>query len=310
MARSTASKPRPLRWQIPGRLRRMQAEAQLRGLEWRKRAYHRVARAGSRTNRKVIFIFGCQRSGTTLMLDIFREDLRTVVFPEVSELSRPEGGRLRLRPTPEIRAHIEQLQAPVVVLKPIVESQNAPRLLDAFQGASGIWMYRSYERVAFSDLKLFGLENGIRNLDLLLSNVPPNWRAEFVPPSTRKVLTRFYRPDMPPYDAAALFWWARNSLVFDLDLDKRKDVLLCRYEELVGDAERTMRGVYASVGVEWPRRQITKRVHPDAQTGNAPPQITADVAAICDELLERLAQGRHAGAPIPLRPMTATTPRP
>jgi hypothetical protein len=275
-------------------LRRVQEEARLRALGWQKRGYQMLTARQSPTGKKIVFIFGCQRSGTTLLLDIFREDLRTAVFPEVSELSRPEGGRLRLRALSEIKARIDELRVPFVVLKPIVESQNAPQLLDGFRDSFAIWMYRGYESVAASDLELFGLQNGVRNLALLLSNDPPNWRAELVPPTTREVLTRFYRPDMPPYDAAALFWWARNSLFFDVGLDNRPDVLLCRYEQLVSDPDRTMRRLYRALGVEWPERRITKRVHADARRRRDSLPISPEVQTLCEQLLRSLDEASRA----------------
>src|SRR6266567_7917084 len=90
----------------------------------RKTAHHFIHPVSSPAERRTVLILGCQRSGTTLMLDLFREDLRTATFSELSVLSgRGEGG-IRLRPLPEVRAHVERLRAPVAVLKPIVESQN------------------------------------------------------------------------------------------------------------------------------------------------------------------------------------------
>jgi hypothetical protein len=270
-----------------GLVRTVEEEVRARKLRLQKRAFQLVQRRPVRGQQEVALILGCQRSGTTLMLDIFEEDLRTATFPEVSVLSLSIGGRLRLRPIPEIKRHVERLPVPLVVLKPIVESQNARHLLEGLGNAHGIWMYRKYESVAVSDLALFGTGNGVRNLRLLLSNEPPNWRAEFVPPATRAVLNRFYSPDMPPHDAASLFWWARNALFFDRGLDKRDDVFLCAYEDLVSDPELMMRAIYDFLGVEFPARHITKRVHGEAPRGDTA-LISPDVRAICEELLAKL----------------------
>jgi hypothetical protein len=292
------STPPPFDERSGALVHRLRQEAQLRVFRWQKRGYQFLPRARAETSKKVVFIFGCQRSGTTLLLDVFTEDLRTAIFPEVSELSRPVGGRLRLRSFPELRAHIGAVRAPVVVLKPIVESQNATRLLDGFPGSSAIWVYRDFGSVAASDLELFGSGNGILNLQLLLSNDPPNWRAEVVPPTTRDVLTRFFHSDMPPHDAAALFWWARNSLFFDLGLQQRSDVLLCRYEELVSDPDRVMRRLYRAIGIEWPKRQITVGVRDDARVQSDATPISPDVRNLCQELLDRLVECSrdvHAG---------------
>lgn len=254
----------------------------------RKRAY-RLVHPFPRTGRKaIVLIVGCQRSGTTLMLDLFTNDRRSVTFPEQSSLSSPAEDRLRLKPLPEVKSALEGIRAPLLVLKPLVESQNIPALLGGLDNSFGIWMYRRAESVAVSDLSYFGIDTGERNLRLLLSNEPPNWRGELVPEATRSVISRYYRPGMNPYDAAALFWWARTSLFFDLGLDTRADVRLCSYERLVANPEPTMRSLYEFIGVAYPDQRITGRVHRDATRRGDDLVLSPEVKLLCDELWERL----------------------
>jgi hypothetical protein len=221
------------------------------------------------------------------MLELFGADRRSVTFPERSILSSPAEDRLRLKSLPEVRRSLERFGAPLLVLKPLVESQHVPALLDGIDNSHAIWMYRRPESVAISDLSYFGVENAERNLRLLLSNDPPNWRGEVVPETTRSVISRHYRPGMDPHDAAALFWWARTSLFFDLRLDERPDVRLCGYERLVGDPDSSMRSLYEFLGVTYPEWNITRGVH----RGSAAPkevQLSSEVRRLCDRLWERL----------------------
>jgi hypothetical protein len=270
---------------LPTRIRR---RARRERLLARKRAY-RLLHPYPRDGRKAtVLVVGCQRSGTTLMLELFNADQRSVTFPEQSALSSPAEGRLRLRPLPEVRRRIERIRAPLLVLKPLVESQNVTTLLDGLDTSYAIWMYRRPESVAASDLSYFGLHNGERNLRLLLTNEPPNWRGEVVPESTREVVSRHYRPDMDPHDAAALFWWARTSLFFDLGLDERRDVRLCSYEGLVGDPEPVMRSLYEFVGVPYPERNITAGVHRRSAGRKDDFPLSREVRLLCEELWERL----------------------
>jgi hypothetical protein len=236
----------------------------------------------------VVLVVGCQRSGTTLMLELFNADRRSVTFPEQSPLSSPAENRLRLKPLPDVKRRLENIRAPLLVLKPLVESQHVPTLLDGLGNSYAIWMYRRAESVAASDLSYFGIENGERNLRLLLSNEPANWRGEFVPETTRSVVSRHYRPGMDPHDAAALFWWARTSLFFDLRLDDRPDVRLCSYEGLVAEPDRTMRSLYEFVGVTYPEWDITSGVHQgSARRGDDFP-LSPEMRELCEELWERL----------------------
>jgi hypothetical protein len=248
----------------------------------------------------IVLVVGCQRSGTTLMLELFNTDRRSVTFPEQSSLSTPDEGRLRLKPLPEVKRRLERIRTPLVVLKPLVESQHAPSLLEGLNDSFAIWMYRRPDSVAASDLSYFGVENGERNLRLLLSNEPPNWRGEVVPETTRSVLSSHYRPGMDPHDAAALFWWARTSLYFDLGLDSRPEVRLCSYEALVADPEPTMRSIYEFVGVTYPEEAITAGVHQRAIRRRDDFPLSAEVRGLCEELWERLENVRsgsgHTGA--------------
>jgi hypothetical protein len=93
---------------------------------------------------------------------------------------------------------------------------------------------------------------------------------------------------MDPHDAAALFWWARTSLFFDLRLDERPDVRLCSYEGLVADPEPTMRSLYEFVGVTYPGEDITRSVHRQAERRGADFPLSAEVRRLCEELWERL----------------------
>ena len=261
------------------------------GREWflaQKRAY-RLRHPYPRDARKaVVLVVGCQRSGTTLMLELFNADPRSVTFPEQSSLSSSAEGRLRLKPVQEVSRRLERVRSPLLVLKPLVESQRVPTLLDELDGSYAIWMVRRAESVAASDLSYFGIENGERNLRLLLSNEPPNWRGEVVPETTRSVLSSHYRPGMNPQDAAALFWWARTSLFFDLQLDARPDVRLCSYEQLVDEPEQTMRSLYDFVGVGYPERDITQGVHRGARSRGDDLSLSPEVRRLCDALWERL----------------------
>lgn len=271
-----------------GLARRVRRRAQ-RELDLAQKRAYRFRYPLPRDARKaIVVVAGCQRSGTTLLLDIFNADRRSVTFPERSALSSSAEERLRLKPVPEMKRILEGTRAALLVLKPLVESQNLPTLLEGLDNCHAVWMYRRPESVAASDLSYFGMPNGERNLRLLLTNEPPNWRGELVPDTTRSVLSRHYRPGMNPYDAAALFWWARNSLFFDLRLDERPEVNLCSYERLISSPEPIMRGLYDSVGVGYPHRDITHGVHQrSVERGNNIP-LDQEVRELCEELWQRL----------------------
>ena len=82
----------------------------------------------------ILFIVGCQRSGTSLMTRIFFRDVRAKVYRESSILSSKDPFRLRLNPLPLVEKRISRDKAPLIILKPLVESQNIIKLAGLFSG--------------------------------------------------------------------------------------------------------------------------------------------------------------------------------
>lgn len=237
--------------------------------------------------RATLLVLGCQRSGTTLVTDLFATDPEVKVYPEHSGLSTRDPHGLRLDSLDRVAERLRRSRYPLVVLKPLVESQNALELLDRLPRARVLWMFRHYADVARSNLVRFGEGNGIRNLRSIADG-GADWRAERASAEVRSVVRDCFAPAMRPFDAAALFWWARNTLFFDQSLDARGDVQTCRYEELVADPRRILRGIYEFAETECPRDPPIDMVSsPSIARGRATP-ITREVELLCEDLLERL----------------------
>ncbi len=237
----------------------------------------------------VVLILGIQRSGTSLMYWVFERDLGVRVYREASELSSlDEVEHIRLNPVPDVQRQINSHRLPLVVLKPLVESQRAHELMAAFPGSKVLWAYRHYQDVAASNLKAFGPENGKSDLQPLLRDDVTNWRSQHSSAETRATIRRFYAPDMNPYDAAALFWWARMQLYFEQRLDQNPYVLLSRYEDLVTNPARTMRRTYAFLGRAYPGDHIVKDVNAQSVGKGRVTKLSPAVDELCGAMLARL----------------------
>jgi hypothetical protein len=248
-----------------------------------------ITRSRPAEDKTILFILGIQRAGTSLMYWVFERDMNVKIYRESSELTSGDVlEHVRLNPLAEVKARIDRDHAPVVVLKPLVESQRVHELAAAFPGSKALWQYRHYQDVASSNLKAFGMANGVKDLRPFVENDGQNWRSQNSAEETRETIRRFFREDMNPYDAAALFWWARCRLYFDLHLDTNPDVLLCRYEDLAIDPAATMRRIYAFVGVPYPGDHIIRDVHPQSVGKGRVSKLSSEVDRLCAELLGRL----------------------
>jgi sulfotransferase family protein len=267
---------------------RLATAAAKRAFHARKYLYQRLSALGAARGQRILFILGCQRSGTTLMQNVFEADLDAKVYGEFSSITRTaKTPNLRLRPLEEVKAIVERDPARLVVAKPIAETQNALRLLAFFPGAKVLFLYRHYAAVAASNLKEFGQLNGVNNLRPIVDGAAGNWRSEGVPPEVRSLVVARFHEQMSPYDAAALFWYVRNRFFFDLGLDRHAAVLPLRYEDLLRDPAVAIEGIYRFVGAPFVRSGVglVRR-----ERDRPPVELSADIEQLCAGLLARIDQ--------------------
>ena len=253
-----------------------------------KAGWHRIDGSGGRLP-EIVFIFGCQRSGTTMLLDVFERDLASCVYRDVGRLTTEDTETsIRLNRLESVEAEFRRSRARFVVAKPIVESQRAREILERFASAQALWIYRDFRSVAASDLRLFGADNGIRNLMPMLAREPRNWRSEGVSDRVHALIDRFFDPQMNPRDAAALFWYARNELYFEQELESHPRVLLLRYEDFVRDPVAPLGEVYSRLGRQLPGPRLWADVHTGSVSKGRELALSPEVLGLCEELMTRL----------------------
>ncbi len=236
---------------------------------------------------KVLMIVGCQHSGTTLMSRLFDADRDCRVFGVFSSLSSVGKDGIRLNPLPDVAAVLSRVPAPLVVMKPLVETQRLRTLLNYFPNAKALFMYRRYADVANLDLGKFGPRNAIDNIRPIAAGDMHNWRSAGATPAVRAHIARFFSESMNPNDAAALFWFARNQLYYDLELAAHANVMLCRYEHLATEPSSLMRRIYAFAGVTCPDLSHTSQVH-SSSVSKGRLELLPEVRTLCEQLQARL----------------------
>lgn len=260
-------------------------------LRTRKAIYRRRTAVATDPAKTVVFILGCQRSGTTMMTRVFEQDFNTKVYPETSRLSSQDAPkRLRLNPLPSVKQVVDQERAPLVILKPLVESQNALTLLDYFEGSKALWLYRHYKDVAASYVAKWGAGHSAKDLRAIVEKRPNNWRTEKLPDSIVQIVTDHYADQMDSHDASALYWFVRNSLYFSLHLDAEPRIKLCKYEDLVTRPAEFMQETYDFLGHPFPGPSIVAKIFETSVAKGRSVELSPAIERLCRELLERLDQ--------------------
>lgn len=218
------------------------------------------------------------------MGNVFAKDLRTAVLQEQSVLTCGKG--LRLKPYSEVNDLLAAFRSPLIVVKPLVESQWTPEMLREISGSKALWMFRDYHDVVSSNIARF--RSQVEGLRIALSETQSSWRNERLSDDTRAIMKRYHREDISKTDAAALGWYRRNVLFFELGLEQHADVLLCRYESFVNDPDETMSQIYRHLSLDYPKQSITGDI--DRQSLGLGQDIAIDegIDELCSQLMRRL----------------------
>jgi len=253
-----------------------------------KSFYQRLMRREA--EKRIGFIFGCQRSGTTMLIDTFQRDFRTKVYAEHG-LARGwgRGTKYRLRPCEEIEKIFAQEKAALLVAKPLVESQNVLKLLDYFPSSKALWVYRHYKDVGRSQEVHFGREPTVYNLKAVVDpELSDHWFAENVSEKTRGIVQQYLHNDTPLHDLAVINWYVRNILYFEQKLFDHPRVLLCRYEDLAAEPRTLMRKIYSFLDYRYPGDSIVRHIHTRSVRKGQGTELRKDVEELCADLLQRL----------------------
>jgi hypothetical protein len=258
------------------------------GYKYLKKKLHHFVIPYSK-EKSLLFIVGCQRSGTTMISKLFNEDLNTNNYGEYSKLSSLDKiGKIRLNPLHLVYQEIKKDKAPFTILKPLVESQNTNILLDYFSESKALWVYRDFKDVASSNLIKFGIQNGIKNLRPIVNDDKNNWRSENVTEDERKLICRFFSEEMNPYDAAVLFWILRNNIYFKQKMDKNPRVLICKYEHFIKYPDKVLKDIYGSLNQIFPGDNITKSIHSKSVHKGKDLDISDEIEQLAIDLLNKL----------------------
>jgi hypothetical protein len=282
------------RWGRQQGFRRLIEEDQLNPLSRARLALskRRWRRAHSiAPNAVPVYLVGLQRSGTNMIARGLEE---APEFEVRNENDRGAFEGFQLRPNDVIRQIVAESGQRYVLFKPLCDSHRTPQLLDELRTPSpgrAIWAYRDVDGRVRSALAKFGSNN----LDVLSQIAAGNgegmWQAAGLSEQNRALLGRFDYTTMSPESAAALFWYVRNSLYFELGLDQRADVLLVSYDAMVADPRSEMERICTFLGLEY-RPELD--AHVDARAVSADPALAIDdeVRRLCHELTSRLGLSR------------------
>lgn len=237
---------------------------------------------------KNVYIVGCQRSGTTMLLRMFDFSLLTRVFDEGQD--NQAFLKYRLRSPSQLNLLASGINAPVIVFKPLCHSHCIDQFLDRRGKARAVWIYRHYADVANSSVHKWGghLLDTVKKI--CAGRVHEvGWRGERIGSETLARVRSLYRSDLTYWEGACLFWYIRNRIVGELGLSEDPRVRIVRYSSLVSDPDKRFQDIFEFIGIPY-STSWSQWVYASSVAKDARPELRSDVEAVCQSLLEELDQ--------------------
>ena len=288
---------RHVRWAREQGIGRLIEEDQLNPLEriplarakrrWR-RAHHVAPHAVP------VFVVGVQRSGTNMLV---RGLERSPEFEVRNENDGEAFDRFQLRPDPVIRGVVERSGHRYVLFKPLIDSHRVPQLLDGLGTPSpgrAIWAYRDVDGRVRSSVAKFG-DSNLQALRRVAAGDTAIWQAGGLSSERLAQLGSLDVDALSAESGAAVFWWLRNQLYFDLGLDGRSDVALAWYEATVADPETAIGRLCSFLDFPY-RPELAAHIDRRAASDRPPLPLEPRVRELCDALQDRLARAYRSGS--------------
>jgi hypothetical protein len=242
-----------------------------------------------------VFLVGLQRSGTNMVARALEANPE---FEVRNENDASAFDRFRLRPLLQVRELVSRSRQRFLVLKPLIDSHRVDELLDDLNTPSpgrALWTYRRVDGRVRSALSKFGDQNLLVVRAIAEGRDGDLWQAQRLSAGSRSLIAGLDVDRLTGETAAAVIWYLRNSLYFELGLDARKDCLLVSYDRMLDDAEVEVRRICTFLDTEFQPAMIAGIARRGA---SAPEELAIDPAVrqLCNELERRLDEAGMAAA--------------
>lgn len=257
----------------------------LRGWVIVRRSIWRVTHDCS-PNAMPLFIVGIQRSGTNMLTGAFAKAPEAEIHNE--RRSSAAFCDWMLRDDSVVRSLIESSRHRCIIFKSLGDAARLVHLMEGLGTPSpgrSIWIYRDVAdrvRSVYAWSERAG-ETGRKIAAGYRSDATTGGLSE----ERLAVASGLDPAKMSRATGAALFWYLRNSLFFDLGFDRRPDVALISYDRFVVEPERFMTQLCDFAGIPF-RKEMISRIARRPPPTPLEPDIDPEINSRCGDLQRRL----------------------
>lgn len=230
-----------------------------------------------------VFIMGCGRSGTSMMVRMFEFDDRVETLAE----NNPKIQNNYMLIKENIEKVITNCKAPIIVSKPILNSFEASMLLQQYPFLKIIWMQRNYKDMAASSVKKFGPVVSDYMKQLVQNKRGDNWLSRGMPDETLEILRNIETSDLNHHDWMCLVWWSVNRTIIIDRLYQDNRFIFIQYEQLVLDPVSVIDSLFQRIEFTY-NPKIAKYINPSSLGKGKDISIQPVVQDMCDQLTSEL----------------------
>lgn len=234
-----------------------------------------------------LFVLGCHRSGTTMLLNVMQRYPECSVYHEGNKIAYKN---FRIKSDNIIKRLIKMSDKKIVVFKPLNDVQHTDRFLKFNENVKAIWIYRNYDDVVKSAVTKWGAAH--KDIMIGISQGykrHPGQDAirERMTPEMLRLVKRICNENMTFEDGAALLWYARNLIYFKLALHKDHRVLLVKYEDLVKNPIHHFERIFDFLFCPFNKEYING-IHALSVRKTPLPIIDTKIKLLLTEMMDRL----------------------
>ena len=153
-------------------------------------------------NTKPIFLVGCGRSGTSMLVFRLEKSWQIELFNE----NHPAAFQnFRIRDLATIEEVIDRSYAGLALFKPILSTPQTPILLSYFPTSWAVFVFRHYCDVINSSIKRFGLMSRPDHVNAWVNDDFAEFGAYQPPEKTKELIRSLWEPTLSPETGAALY---------------------------------------------------------------------------------------------------------
>ncbi|GBD98065.1 sulfotransferase domain protein [bacterium BMS3Abin07] len=243
--------------------------------------------SGSYYEKIPVSVVGVQRSGTTMLLNILQHSPECSVYHEGN---KEAYDNFRIKPDNKIKRLIKMNKKRIIIIKPINDLQYTDRFLEIHHNAKAVWIYRDYHDVINSAVKKWG--EAQKNMMLGISkgyikHPGQNALSERMTSETLRLVRKIANEKMSSADGAALLWYIRNLLYFDLNLHENRRVLIVKYEDLINMSLQRVERIFNFISCTF-NEVYTYEIFTSSVRKTPAPIINLEIEILCKELMDRL----------------------